>query len=97
MGRGKLTDKVNQCAIATLGRPITQRELRLMPYVQHVMLNEQRLDPRKVSVAERDILKDWHDEGWIEGGAAGMAMSKVFWDALCEILWLAYVDYEEDA
>jgi len=96
MGRGQITDRVQSAAMATLRRKITQAELRLMPYVQFVMMNEQKLDPNKVSAEEREILADWRKEGWIEGGAAGLAITKDFWNALCECLWASYVAYGEE-
>lgn len=93
MSRGKVTDAVTEAANRLLGiDEITTQELRLMPYVQYVMMNEQRLDPNKINAAERKILGRWKEAGWIEGGAGGMAITKEFWDALSEILWLSYVD-----
>lgn len=92
--RGQLTAKVKETAHRLLGKEITQRELRLMPYVQSVMVNNQQIDPRKINNEEREILSDWRSRGWIDGGAAGMTISKVFWEAIHAILLLAYVDYE---
>jgi hypothetical protein len=89
--RGNITEKIQQLAKKHLGREITQKELRLMPYVQHVMINEQILDPSKINGDERRILQKWREEKHIEGGAAGLAITKEFWDALCEILWEGYV------
>lgn len=91
MGRGMLTDKVQEVARKHLKREITQEELRLMPYIQYVMMNEQRLDPNKISASERKILKEWRDAGHIEGGASGLAITKEFWEAICAILWEGYV------
>lgn len=93
--RGQLTQQIKEKAQALLGKEITQIELRLMPYAQHVMLNEQAIDPRKINSEERQILSDWRERGWIEGGAAGMAITKEFYDAMCELLWLAYVAYAD--
>ena len=94
MGRGMLTEKVQQAAVSVLGREITQTELRLMPYVQYVMMNEQRLDPRKMNQDDRNVLTLWRSEKHVEGGAAGMGITRNFWDAINHILWFAYVDYE---
>jgi hypothetical protein len=91
--RGQLTQAVADKARELLGKEITQVELRLMPYAQYVMLNEQRIDPRKINDEERQILSDWRERGWIDGGAAGMTISKEFWRAIHDILLLAYVDY----
>lgn len=95
MGRGQLTDRVKEASRHVLGYEISREELRLMAYVQFVMMNEQRLDPAKVSGEERLILAKWRKAEYIEGGASGMSVSKKFWDAMCEILWHGYVDYED--
>ena len=62
-----------------------------MAYVQYVMMNEQRLDPRKCNGDDRRVLQLWKDEGHIEGGASGLAITREFWDAMAAILWFAYV------
>lgn len=93
--RGQLTQAVADKARELLGKEITQVELRLMPYAQYVMLNGQRIERRKINDEELQILGDWRERGWIEGGAPDMAISKDFWTAIHEILWLAYVAYAE--
>lgn len=95
MGRGTLNERVQSAALMTLRRRITKAELRLMPYIQFMMMNEQRLDPNKISAEEREILSQWRKEGWVEGGAAGLAITKEFWDALSECLWVSYVCHGE--
>lgn len=94
-GRGMLTRFVQYEAMAVLGREITVAELRLMPYVQYVMVNDQRLDPTRVNHDERQVLKKWREEGHIEGGATGLAITRDFWDAICHLCWWSYVAYRE--
>ena len=89
--RGVLTDEIQVLAKMYLDRKISRTELRLMPYIQHVMMNEQKLDPRKINEDERKILRRWKDEGHIEGGACGLSITKEFWDAMSSILWVGYV------
>lgn len=89
--RGVLTEKIQSIAKEKLGREITVLELRLMPYIQFVMMNEQKLDIRKINEKEKKILHQWRLEEYIEGGASGMSITKEFWDAMCEILFEAYV------
>lgn len=93
-GRGVLTDKVNEIAKKMIGREITTRELRLLPYIQYVMTNEQKIDIRKINQEEREILSKWRKDGFIEGGASGLAITKEFWNFVCEIVFEAYVAYE---
>lgn len=94
MGRGAVTDAVCEAAQRALGiESITTTELRLMPYVQYVMVNDQRLDPSRVNAEERAILQQWRERGWIEGGAGGLSVTKEFWDGLHEVLWHGYVEH----
>jgi hypothetical protein len=91
MARGCLTEKIQGIAKEKLGREITTTELRLMVYTQYVMLNEQRIDPRKINQEERELLSLWRKEEHIDGGASGLSITKDFWDTICEILWEGYV------
>lgn len=93
--RGQLTAQIKQRAQELLGYEITQTELRLIPYVHYVMLNEQAIEPRKINTEERAILSSWRERGFIEGGAAGMAITRDFFDAMNELLWLGYVAHRE--
>lgn len=92
--RGTLTKEINEIAFKIIGRKINQLELRLMPYIQYVMINEQKIDPRKINSEERKVLKKWKDEGFIEGGATGLAITKEFWDFMNEILFQGYVSQQ---
>lgn len=95
-GRGQLTDRIKAKSKEMLGYEITQIELRLMAYAQYVMMNKQRIDPGKCNQEEREILSKWRKKGYIEGGASGLSITKDFWDAMCEILFLGYVDLIEE-
>lgn len=94
--RGALTDNIKKKSKETLGYEISLRELRLMPYVQFIMMNDQKIDPNKINQEERNILSSWREKGYIEGGASGLAVTKEFYDAVSEILWLGYVAYREE-
>ncbi|MBB76571.1 MAG: hypothetical protein CMJ75_18860 [Planctomycetaceae bacterium] len=92
MSRGRLTNQIREIAQERLGREIDQVELRLYPYLQYTMMNDQRLDPAKINGEERKILQSLREGGFIEGGASGLSMTKDFWDAINEILWISYVE-----
>ena len=97
-GRGMVTPLVTQTAKRLLNiDDIETDELRLMPYVQYVMMNEQKINPAKINSEDRKILSRWKQMGWIEGGIFGLAITKEFWTAINEILWIAYVGYREYA
>jgi hypothetical protein len=90
--RGQLTNKVQDIAEKVLGRPLSGMvELRLLPYLDYLMKNEQKIDPRKINEEERHILSELKEQGHIAGGAVGLQMTKEFYDAIQEILWQAYV------
>lgn len=90
--RGQLTKRIKDKSKDLLGYDITQVELRLMAYAAYVMVNNQRIEPQKCNKDDRAVLKKWRAAGHIEGGATGLAITKEFWDAMQELIWLGYVD-----
>lgn len=93
MGRGRLSEDVQVAAAAKLGREITKTELRLMPYVQYCLMNDQNIEPTRINQSEREVLTQWRIDGWISGGAAELVCTKEFWDAMNHVLWYGYVNY----
>lgn len=90
--RGMLNSKVQDIAEKYLGRPLkSTTELRLLPYLDFVMKNDQKLDPNKINSEERQLLSELRTEGHIEGGVSGLQMTKEFYMAVQEIIWQAYV------
>lgn len=90
--RGQLTQRIKDKSKDLLGYEIDQTELRLMPYIQYVMVNDQKIEPDKINKAEREILRKWREAGHIEGGASGLTITKQFWNIINEIILLGYVD-----
>ena len=91
--RGKLTDEVRELAKEKFEvDDFTVRELRLLPYIQHVMINDQKINPVHINQEEREILSTWKSRGWMEGGMSGLAISQWFWNAMNDVLWASYVD-----
>ena len=91
-GRGVLTDRIKEKSIDLLGYEINTTELRLMPYIIHVMMDDQRIDPNKINHEEKAILSKWRKAGHIEGGASGLRITAEFWQIITEIVMLGYVD-----
>jgi len=89
--RGQLTDEIQALARDFLGREITVRELRLYPYLDYVMKNNQKIEPAHINQDEKDILKKLKEENHIEGGASGLSMTKEFYDYINQVLWFSYV------
>ncbi len=94
MKRGMMTDEIKEKSKQLLGFEITQGELRLMAYIQYVMMNDQRIVPIRINESERTMLSRWRKQKFITGGASDMTMTKKFWDAMNEILWLGYVNFQ---
>ncbi len=90
--RGQLTQRITGKSEELLGYEINQKELRLMPYIQYVMVNSQKIDIRHINSEERQILNKWRKAGHIEGGASGLQITEEFWNIICEIVRLGYVD-----
>ena len=61
--RGALSPQIQELCKEFLGREISVTELRLMPYIDYVMKNDQRIDPNKVSQKEREVLSLLRKEG----------------------------------
>lgn len=92
-GRGVLTPEVQVVAKNLLGYELTVRELRLMPYLQYTVMNDKRINPNHINQEEREILSKWREKGWMCGGAGSdVNVTKWFWLAMNEILFVAYVD-----
>jgi hypothetical protein len=94
MARGAITDDIQKKAMETIGREITQVELRLMAYVQYTWMNSQSVGREKINRDENKILNQWEAEGFVEldSDIKGRRVypTKRFYDAVSEILWLGY-------
>jgi len=90
--RGQLTDRIKAKSRELLGYEINVTELRLMPYIMYVMQNTYKLDIQRINGDERKILRKWKEAGYIEGGASGLLITRAFWDIMCELVFLGYVD-----
>lgn len=90
MSRGTLTPEITKIAKKLLGIDITVEQLRLLPHIQYVVMNSKCVDTSKLSGEEVDIWAEWVDKKWLIPSATGYGISKEFWDAMSEILWLGY-------
>ncbi len=97
MDRGKLTNEVLKVSKEQLGYEITVKQLRLLPYIQYLIMNGEPLDPRKLNAEEMSILEYWVDEGVLKNSTGIPHVNKKFYRAMCEILLVGYcLDYVED-
>jgi len=97
--RGVLTD-----AIKDKYHTLTLKKLRLLPYLQYLIMNSMPVDPAKIDSEERAILSDWRDKGYISYSMTEpCACTRKFWNMMNDILFHTYVlelegepDEEED-
>lgn len=84
--RGVLTSEIKE------KYNITVEELRLIPYLQYLLVNHMPVDPAKLHCGEREILKKWRDEGKITFSVQEpCTITKEFWDFINNILFDSYV------
>jgi len=92
--RGEVTEEVVNVWSKHFEVGITTTQLRLLPYVQYCLMNGWDIEPDKINQPERVIISDWKNEGNIIKSCRGLKVSKRFWDAMSEVLWLAYAAHE---
>lgn len=92
--RGELTPTIAQKMEKFLGREATQKELRLYPYLAHVMVNDRKIEPIRIDQPEREILSKLRAEGHIEGGASGLAMTREFFLFISDVVFDAYAAFD---
>ena len=90
MSRGVLTDKVKKVSKEQFGYEINVRQLRLLPYLQYCLINNQRMDNRHLNTEECDILDAWVMEGFIIDWHDVPEISKKFYHIICEMLLISY-------
>ena len=90
--RGKVTQEIKMKAKYLLDiDSISATALRLMPYMQYCLVNNTNLNNNNMNENEKRILKEWRKKGFITEGAPDFAVTKKFWDAMGELIWLGYV------
>ena len=95
--RGVMTAEVRDKAFDLGFKNFDQNYLRLMPYLQYQLVNHRRIDPSVINNREREILSEWREEGRLEGGAGSdLHVTKEMWDAMHELLWIAYARGESE-
>lgn len=92
--RGQLTDRIKKKSQELLGYEMDVTELRLMPYILTIMMNDQCIDPAKCNQDDRKILSKWRKARYIEGGMSGLLITEEFWNIICTIVRIGYVDID---
>lgn len=94
MSRGALSEAIRTVCNKHNIQEINLTQLRLLPYIQYCLVNQQGIDPRRINTEERGYLKEWKAEGYLEGGSQGLRISKKFWNFINDCLWVSYVTEE---
>jgi hypothetical protein len=93
--RGEFTPEIEALGKPFLGKELTLRELRLIPYLDYCAKNRV-FDPARISQEERDIISEWKKRGFIYVSSSpsngGVSIRRDFYDFMNEVLWLGYVD-----
>ena len=90
--RGQVTTQIKVKAQLLLGiDSISVTALRLMPYMQYHLVNNTSPCQSHMNEKEKRILKEWRKKGFITGSASDFGVTKKFWDAMNELIWLGYV------
>lgn len=93
--RGQLTDRIKEKSVELFGYEISQKELRLMPYILYEAQNNKRAN--NTNDEEKEILSSWVEKGflWITGLGNIISVSEDFWNKANQIIFLGYVDLSE--
>ena len=90
--RGALTPEILKLATENLGHAISKDELRLMAYCNARMTNERTFNPVHLSDEDVVIFDGWVKSGLMTFEGDQIRVTREFWMAISEILYLAYVD-----
>ena len=85
--RGVLTD-----AVKDKYPMLDLKKLRLLPYLQYLIMNSMPVDPAKIDSEERAILSDWRAKSYISYSMTEpCACTRGFWDMMNDVLFDTYV------
>lgn len=91
--RGILTNEIKEKALSFLGRDITQKELRLYPYIDYSIKNGcQGWSYDKMDLEEIEVLNKLYDERHLIYSPEKVIISRNFYDYIQDILALGYVE-----
>ena len=95
--RGFLCESIQEKAKKFLGEEITQKELRLYPFIDYTIKNGGYLDRSKIDDEERKILNERISQRHIFRSYDGyIFVSREFYDFMQDVLADSYVTFMED-
>lgn len=91
--RGIITKEIKEKAKIFLNREVTQKELRLYPYIDYSIKNAcQGWSYGKMDSEERSILNKLYDENHLVYSPEKIMISREFYDFMQDILAVSYVE-----
>ncbi|QAX92322.1 hypothetical protein HWC07_gp070 [Pantoea phage vB_PagM_LIET2] len=92
--RGSINPRAAAYYQAAVERELTTREVRLLPYIQYVVMNGGAIDARRVNAEEVAILEGLHAAGWVifKRGDNGyqLAVTESYWQHMNYVLFITY-------
>ncbi len=86
--RGLINEELIAWTEGHNGETITIDELQLLPYLIDCSMNNNSIDPRKVTPDERVVLKKFKDKGWVNNDLAQkVQISKLGYEFFCGALF----------
>lgn len=90
--RGTLTSEVQELATALLGREISVRELRLMPYFIYLGMDGSIIARDKLFEGDREVIDTWNKECRVDCKVGDVPkISHEFWSIMAKIVYKSYV------
>lgn len=90
--RGRLTEEVQELATTLLGREISVRELRLMPYFIHLGMDGAIVHRGRLFDGDREVMDMWNKEGRVICKVGDVPkISYEFWNIMAKIVHKSYV------
>lgn len=90
--RGYITEQIQEKSKKFLGRQLSQKELRLYPYIDYCIKNAcQGWDYEKINSDELDILDQLYKENHIIYSSEKIIVSRDFYNFIQDVLADSYV------
>lgn len=97
--RGAVTDELKKFYHDKTQRELTVRELRLLPFILHCVLNGGRIASGNLNSEEIQILDELYDANFIfyRQMADTIAVTTGYYDIICEVLKHSYLTQAVEA
>jgi hypothetical protein len=91
--RGMLTTKARKISTKFLGRELTVKELRLLPYLDYCMKNDSCMNRSRMNEEEVESINTWIEEGHLFGTIERIWCTRKFYRFMQSILAECYMNF----